>query len=288
MELFVQTLINGILIGGTYIAISLGFSLAFGVMDIVDFAVGEWVMVGAFTAYFVQQALGWDALALAPFSFLVAFAGGYLVHPLIHRVTSGRRPEPVLMGLVFTFGLAVMLRGLALSAFGFDFRSVDTVFEGNVNLIGTVPTLRLIAFLTAVALTVATIALLYFTRVGMAIRATAQDKINASLQGVEINRLSRLVYAGYAGLTGMSGAILGALFSVWAEMGVRYTIFAFFVVVLAGMGYLPGVIFASLALGLLQAFVASYLGAQYTLLILFAALYVTLLVAPRGLFGKGV
>lgn len=283
-----QTLINGLLIGGTYIAISLGFSLSFGVMDIVDFATGEWVMVGAFTAFFLQRVTGWETLSLMPFSFAMAFAGGFLLHPLISRVTSGRRPRPVLMGLVFTFGVATLLRGAALTAFGFDFRSIQTQYDGSIELFGTIPTLRLIAFLTAIGLTVAAMVLLYHTRTGMAIRATAQDKVNAALQGVDIRRLTRLVYASHTGLSGMAGVLLGALFSVWAEMGVRYTIFAFFVVVLAGMGYLPGIIFASLALGVLQAFVATYWGAQYTLLLLFGALYLTLLVAPRGLFGKGV
>lgn len=288
MHLFLQTLINGLLIGGLYIAISLGFSLSFGVMDVVDFAVGEWVMVGAFTAYFLQQATGWDPLLLMPFSFAVTSALGLAVHPLLHRVTGGRRPRPALMGLVFTFGVATLLRGSALTAFGYDFRSLRTQFTGSLSLVGQIPTLRLVTGLIALGLTLAALGVLYRTRFGMAVRATAQDKVNAALQGVDIRRLSALVYALHTGLTGMAGALLGALFSVWAEMGVRYTIFAFFVVVLAGMGYLPGVIVASLALGVLQSFVATYLGAQYTLLILFGALYLVLLVAPKGLFGKGV
>lgn len=287
MQLFAQTVIDGLLIGGIYIALATGFSLCYGVMDVVDFAVGEWVMVGAFATYFLQSWLGWDAVAFLPAAFLVCALLGYLMQPLIRRVTGGRRPMPMLMGLVFTFGVAVFLRGLALSAFGFNFRSLQTVFTGNVQLLGTVPTLRLIAFAVGAACALLLIYVLYRTRIGVAVRATAQDRTSAELMGVDVSRLGAWVYAVYAGFTGMAGALLGALFSVHGEMGIRYTIFAFFIVVLAGMGYVPGVILSSLLLGLVQSLTAVYVGGNYTLFALFAALYLVLLIAPRGLLGRG-
>jgi len=288
MELLLQTVVNGLLIGGLYIAISLGLSLSFGVMDIVDFAVGEWVMVGAFTAFLLQQATGWDPIVLMPASFVVTFVLGWVIHPLLQRAIGGRSPRPALMSLVFTFGVATILRGTALSTFGYDVRSIQTRFTGNVEFLGEIPTLRLLAGMIAATLTILALFVLYRTRFGMAVRAAAEDKVSAALQGVDVRQLSNVIYAFHSGLTGMAGAVLGALFSVSAEMGMRYTIFAFFIVVLAGMGYIPGVIVGSLGLGLLQSFVATYVGAQYTLLILFAALYLALLLAPKGVFGKGV
>ncbi|MBI2080663.1 MAG: branched-chain amino acid ABC transporter permease, partial [candidate division NC10 bacterium] len=250
--------------------------------------VGEWVMLGAYTAFWFQEFTGADPMAALPLFFALFFGSGYLLQPLIQRVTAGKRPRPVLMGLLFTFGLATVAKGSALYFWGFNFRSVRTWLSGqNIQIGITVPSLRFAGFLFGVLTTVAFMAFLYWTRTGRAVRATAQDRVTAGLLGVDVRRISAFVYAVYAGLTGMAGVLIGALFSIHAGMGLRYTTLAFFVVVLAGMGFVPGVIPAALFMGLLQSLTAVYLGSRYVGLALFGVFYLTLVVAPKGLFGRG-
>ena len=120
MELFVQTVVNGLLIGGIFITIAAGFSVSFGVMDIIDFAVGEWVMLGAFVGYWMAAHLKVDPFLLLPVVFPIFFVIGYLVQPVLYRVVSGKSSKAALMALAFTFGMSTFMRGSALSLWSFN------------------------------------------------------------------------------------------------------------------------------------------------------------------------
>jgi branched-chain amino acid transport system permease protein len=246
-------------------------------------------MLGGFAGYWLWVWLGVDPFLLLPVV-LVVFAGaGYLLAPLLYRVRTSRYARPALMALAFTFGVATFMRGAALTAWGYNTRSVETVLGGQSLPLGplSLPTLRVAAFVFALAATIGFMLFLYRTRLGLAIRATAQNKEHAGLMGVNVRRISALVYALYAGLTGLVGVLMAAIYSVTPEVGVRYTLFAFFVVVLAGLGSLPGVFVAGLFLGLLEALVAVYVGGNYTFLAVFATLYLVLLVSPTGILRRG-
>ena len=286
----VQALVGGILIGGLYVAISIGFSLSFGVLDVVDLAVGMWVVIGAFAAIVVSEAIGIDAFALLPAVFVVFGIVGWIIAPLIYRVRMSKYALPALMGLAFTFGLATMIRGGLLTVFGYNPRTVPTsLFTGNISIFGiTAPMIRVAGFAFAVIATALFLAFLFYTRTGLAIRATAQSKENAGLMGIDVKRISSLVYAIYTGLTAMAGALLGAIYAMTPEVGLRYTLFAFFVVVLAGLGSVVGVMVAGLFLGILQSLVTTYVGANYTLLVVFAVLFVALLLFPQGISRRGI
>jgi branched-chain amino acid transport system permease protein len=290
VTLLFQTLVNGLLVGGLYVTITIGFSLAFGVLDVVDFAVGEWVMLGAFAGVACQSVVGVDPFAALPVIFVIFAAGGALLAPLIYRVRTSQYARPALMALAFTFGLATIARGSMLTIVGFDPRTVHTDFaQGTLTLVGLhIPWLRLAGFVFALVATGLFIGFLYFTRTGLAVRATAQDKDNAGLMGVDVKRISMLVYSLYAGLTGMAGVLIGAIYAVTAQIGLQYALLAFFVVVLAGLGSVLGVLVAGMVLGVLQALVTIYVGPSYTLGVVFLALFLTLLVAPRGILGRGM
>jgi branched-chain amino acid transport system permease protein len=290
MHLLIQTLVNGLLVGGLYVTISIGFSLAFGVLDVVDFAVGEWVMLGAFVGVASGSWLGIDPIAFLPAVFVIFAFVGSLVAPLIYRVRTSRYARPALMALAFTFGIATLARGSMLTAVGFDPRTVNTdIVSGTATLGGIhMPWLRLAGFLFAVVSTALFVAFLFLTRTGLAVRATAQNKQYAGLMGVDVKRVSTLVYAIYAGLTAMAGVIIGAIYSVTAQVGPQYALLAFFVVVLAGLGSVGGVLIAGLFLGILQAVVTVYIGANYTLAVVFGVLFAVLLVSPRGLLRRGL
>ncbi|MEN3318891.1 MAG: branched-chain amino acid transport system permease protein [Mycobacterium sp.] len=285
-----QALVGGILIGGLYVAISIGFSLSFGVLDVVDLAVGMWVVLGAFAVIVASDELGVDAFALLPVVFAAFGVIGWLIAPLIYRVRTSKYALPALMGLAFTFGLATLIRGGLLTAFGYNPRTVHTdLFPGNLELLGiTAPTIRVAGFAFAAVATGLFLAFLFYTRTGLAIRATAQSKENAGLMGVDVKRISSLVYAIYTGLTAMAGALLGAIYAMTPEVGLRYTLFAFFVVVLAGLGSVVGVMAAGLFLGVLQSLVTTYVGADYTLLVVFGVLFVALLLFPQGISRRGL
>lgn len=290
MQLLFQTLVNGLLVGGLYVTISVGFSLAFGVLDVVDFAVGEWVMLGAFAGVGAKAWFDVDPFAVLPVVFAAFAAAGWLLAPLIYRVRTSRYARPALMALAFTFGIATLARGTMLTAVGFDPRTVQTDFAtGTLSVVGlNVPWLRLAGFIFAVIATGLFIGFLYLTRTGLAVRATAQNKENAGLMGVNVKRISALVYSAYAGLTGMAGVLIGAIYAVTAQVGPQYALLAFFVVVLAGLGSVLGVLVAGLFLGVLQAIVTVYIGASYTLAIVFGVLFLTLLVSPRGILRRGM
>jgi branched-chain amino acid transport system permease protein len=290
VTLFFQTLVNGLLVGGLYVTITIGFSLAFGVLDVVDFAVGEWVMLGAFAGVGSQAWLHVDPFAALPLIFVVFAAAGALLAPLIYRVRTSQYARPALMALAFTFGLATIARGSMLTAVGFDPRTVQTGFaQGTLTIVGLhIPWLRLAGFVFAVIATALFVGFLYFTRTGLAVRATAQNKDNAGLMGVDVKRISMLVYSLYAGMTGMAGVLIGAIYAVTAQIGLQYALLAFFVVVLAGLGSVLGVLVAGLVLGVLQALVTIYVGPSYTLGVVFLVLFLTLLVAPRGILGRGM
>jgi len=290
MELFFQTLVDGLLIGGLIIIVGIGFSLCFGVMHIVDFAVGEWVMLGAYAGYLMVRTFGHDPMIYLPAIFLIFFVLGWLVYPLIFRAVSGKGHNPVIMGLVFTFGLSIMAKGGALSVWGYHIQSITTWLSGKSLSMGlvTVPALRFSGFIFGLLVTLLFMAFLYKTKFGIIIRATAQDRDTANLLGADVRKVGAFVYSLYAGVTGMSGVLIGALFSIHAAMGAKYATLAFFVVVLAGMGYVPGVLVAALVLGLLQSFFTVYVGGRYTLAALFLVMYGVLLITPKGILKRGI
>ncbi|HID86854.1 MAG TPA: branched-chain amino acid ABC transporter permease [Anaerolineae bacterium] len=293
MELLAQTIVNGLLIGGVYIAIAVGFSLAFGVMHVIDFAVGEWVIIGALLGWTLTEWLGIDPLfVLVPIA-VVFWLLGWVIQPLIRRVVTGDRPLPVLMGLVFTFGIAILVQAVALFVWGINRRSIASSLGGqalqlHIGGLGfTVPVLRLVMFMYGMGVVLVAGLLLRRTRLGIAVRAAAQNPDMAGLLGVNVDWIGRVIYAGYAAVTGMAGVFIGMLFAVSPEIGLQYTTFAFFTVVLAGMGYVPGVPVAGLTLGLLQSAVAVYWGPRYVYLAVFFALYLVLLISPRGILRRG-
>lgn len=290
MDLFLQTALNGILIGGILASLAIGFQLAFGVLHVIDFAVGGWVMLGGYAAYWAGELLGLGPFVSLVPVFLLFAAIGYLLGPLIYRVRTSRYARPDLMALAFTFGLFIMMRGGVLTLWGFNTRNVTTAIGAESVVIGpiTLPALRVVAFTFAVLMSVALFVVLYRTRFGLAARAVAQDRDNAGLMGVDVPRLSGGVYAIYTGITSAAGVLIAAIYSVNPEVGIKYTLFAFFVAVLAGLGSVGGVLVAGIFLGVIESMVAVYVGASYSHLIVFGILYLVLLISPHGILRRGL
>jgi branched-chain amino acid transport system permease protein len=197
---------------------------------------------------------------------------------------------PLLMGLVFTFGLATFLRGSVLTIFGPNTRNVPTkALSGGIDVtgIGVFPEIRVVTAIVGVLSLVAFMYYLYRTTGGTAIRAIAEDRDIAGLMGVNINRYQSIAYGVYAGLTATGGVFIGLIYAAGPGMGLQYTAFAFFMIVLAGLGYLPGIIVSGVVLGLVQSLTSIYLGGDVVFFALFGLIYLLLLVRPEGLLGKG-
>ena len=182
MELLPQALIDGIMLGAIYINIAIAFSLVYGVLHIIDFAVGEWIMLGAFTGFHLTLLTHVEPFLLLPIIFVI-FAGlGLLLQPLIQRVLSGHKGNPTLMALVFTFGLALMLRGLAQTFFGFYSHSIPSHFSAGSfffqrgSFFVTISSVRLLGLVYAVVITLLLNYLLRKTDFGLAVRALAQQQ----------------------------------------------------------------------------------------------------------------
>lgn len=290
MELFLQALLNGILIGGILACLTLGFQLTFGVLHVIDFAVGGWVMLGGYAAYWAGALLGLDPFASLPLVFLLFAAVGYAMGPLIYRVRTSRYARPDLMALAFTFGIFITMQGGALWLWSFDTRTVTTQIGNQPLSLGpvTLPGLRVVAFGFAAALSLALFLFLHRTRLGLAVRAVAQNRETAGLMGINVRHVSAVVYGVYTGITAAAGVLIATIFSVNPDVGVKYTLFAFFVAVLAGLGSVGGVLVAGLFLGIIESMVSTYVGASYSHLVVFGALYLVLLLSPQGILRRGL
>lgn len=284
---FIQAVINGLLLGGVYAAYSAGFSLIFGVMGVVNLAHGELVMLGAFTSYWMFELLGVDPYVGAPFSAVSLFFFGYLIQKyIINRVIE----LPHIMSYILTFGIHLVVANSAIKLWTHDFRSITTSYSGaNAAFLGlNIPYARLGTFCLALAV----VAFLWFflnrTETGRAIRATAMDKEVARLMGVNIREIYAVTFGIGAAVTGLAGASISPFVIIFPQMGLEYTIVAFCVVVLGGMGYLPGALWGGFILGVAQSLAATYVSAGISVAIVFLILFFMLVFRPAGIVGKGM
>ncbi len=287
MTPLVQALINGLLLGGIYAAFSAGFSLIFGVMGVVNIANGEMVMIGAFITYFLFDLFKLDPFLTLPFSLGGLFVLGYLLQRLVINRVIG---APPIMSYIMTFGIHLTLANLALLAWSADPRIITTSYSGaNVSLGGiTLPVVQSVTFILAFVIIGALYLLLYRTKIGRAIQATAQDREMARLMGISVHQVYAVTFGLGAAVTGLSGSLIAAFRHVETGMGLPYTIMAFCVVVVGGMGYIPGALVGGLILGVISSVTTHLFTAGWSIAITFFLLYLILLFRPQGILGKGI
>ena len=291
VDLFVLTLLNGILLGGIYAVAALGLSLVFGIMDVVNLAHGHFLMVGGYVAVLLFSAAGITPL-LGMFAAIgVLFVVGMIVQrTLLERVVDAGIEQPILV----LFGVALVLQnlgrhflganarttdlGLGLGAFGLDLGAVGL---GVVNLSSS----RSITFVVAVLLVAVTWLLLHRTNTGRAIRATAQNRTAAQYVGIDTDRIYIITLGIGSALAGAAGALLSMLFPIDPFVGWSYLLKAFAVVVLGGVGSIGGTLVGGIVLGVSENVGSLYIGGSYRDIISFAIFLGVLIVRPEGLFG---
>ena len=283
--LYAQILLNGLLLGGLYACIAVGFSLVWGVLNVINILHGSFVVLGSYIAYFAYVHLGIHPFLSIFISGAVLFVVGYAVQMgLINRVIAA----PVLTTLVLTFGLDLILNNTMLLAFTADYRSVNLENPLGRRLIGGLvfPLDRLFAMLLAVALTV----LLYFTlgrsKIGRAIVAVRMDPQAAALMGVNVPRIFAITFGIGALMAGAAGSLLSLVFPISPLNGTEFLGIAFVVCVLGGLGSITGAIVGGFALGTIQSFGALWIGPEHGLTIAFLLLLLLLIFRPTGLMGR--
>jgi len=283
---FFQSLANGILIAGLYAAVTLGLTLVLGVMGIVNFAHGELVMLGAYNTYWLFALLGIDPLlSLAMSGLLLFFIGIGIYRFTIRPILK----DPPLNQLLLTLGISIFFQNLAMILWKTDSRSVMTSYSGMSLHLGIVHIgfTRLITFLIAVLLTVLLVLFLHKARPGRAMRAVSENNTASWLIGINVQRTYLLAFGVASALAGASGALVSTVMYTFPMVGFKLSLKAFCILVLGGLGNIPGALFGSLILGLTESFVGTYVpeGSGWAEGISFILLIIILLIKPTGLAG---
>jgi len=293
METLIDALLQGVLMGLLFALVDLGLNVIFGVMDIVNFAHGEFLMLGMYAAYFTSLLVGVDPLFALPASALVGVLLGLASYYwFIKYLLRG----PAIAQLFGTFGLMLFLRYLAQFLFGIDYRIIQKgILVGKSILVG--PFIFDATKLAAGVLSLVTFAAVYFffnkTKVGKALQATALNKEAASYMGIKTDRMNALAWAIGGGTVGVAGGLLINFYYVYPTVGLLFCMIAFACVALGGFGSIKGVFFAGLLVGVLemvfpvfgQLVGSDFLGPHFKFTVVYLAYFIIVVVRPQGLFG---
>lgn len=283
--LYAQIFLNGLVLGGLYACIAVGFSLVWGVLNVINILHGSFVVLGSYIAYFAHTHLGIHPFLSVALSGPALFALGYVVQAgLINRVIGA----PVLTTLVLTFGLDLLLTNGMIVAFTADYRTVQVANPlGSAVLGGLVlPLDRLVAMALVGVLTGLLYLLLVKSSIGRAIVAVRMDSEAASLMGVNVKQIYAITFGIGALMAGAAGSLLSVIFPISPLNGTEFLGIAFIVCILGGLGSIPGAIVGGLALGAIQSFGALFVGPQHGLTIAFVLLIILLIFKPTGIMGK--
>ena len=282
-------IVNGLIFGLIYGLIALGLTIVFSIMRVVNFAHGEFFMLGGYALYVFTVPLGLPALVGLPLSMAaVAMVGVAVERTLLRPIYTTRIERPEEYAIILTFGLSLFLQNGALATAGAYEYTPESFWPGSVPVIGDLWLAgdRLFAAGMAVVLIAATMALVYKTWLGQALMATAQSRVGAMVSGIDAIRMNVIAVAVAGLLAGAAGALLSPIFLVYPDVGVVPVVKAFVIIVLGGMGSIPGAVVAALLLGLVESLGSVYLSVAYRDVYSFLVLIAVLMVRPYGLFGR--
>lgn len=285
ITMLAQTVVSGLMIGLIYALIAVGLTLIFGVMDIVNFAHGEFLMLGMYASFWGASLFFLDPLFTLPLTALMLFAVGVLIYRLIIRRILA---APMLSQIFATFGMMILLRGLAQFLWKPDHRTVShSLVEGKISLLGLqLGTPQLTASLGAVLVTGGLWWFLNRTRLGTALEATSIDREAATLMGINSERMFALAWGIGAACAGIAGALLSTYFPIFPEVGADFILVAFVVVVLGGFGSVAGAFWAGIIVGEVEVLGGFFVGPAYKNALVLSLFLLVLLFRPRGLMGK--
>jgi len=285
MAVLIQSILSGVLIGGVYALTGIGLTLIFGVMRVINFAQGELVMVGMYGTFFLFSLLGVDpflsVVVTMPAMFLL---GAVLQRSLINRVLDALPQNQILL----TIGMGLVLSNVAMLAFTSDYRILSTSYSSSSVPLGPIrlSTPLIYCFLITVVITAALYWFLVKTDVGHAVRATAQDRDAAQLMGVNVRNMGVLAFGLGSALAGAAGALVAPTYYIYPQVGSAFTLKAFVVVVLGGMGSIIGATLGGVLIGVAESVSGTYFGSGWKDVCVYVIFLLVLLLKPAGLLGK--
>jgi branched-chain amino acid transport system permease protein len=283
--ILVQVIVGGLLLGAVYALFSSGLTLVWGMMNIINFAHGDFVMLGMYVAYVIYTVFGAGPLIGAPLAALVLATLGIVVYfGLIRDIMKG----PMLAQILGTFGLALLLRYSVFWWFGADFLSLpENLVGGTFDVMGLrIQASRLLAGAVALVVTLGLHLLLTRTSLGSKMLAVAEDSTAAQLMGIRPDTMQAIAWAIAAGATGLAGALIATFFYIVPTVGETLAIVAFVTVSLGGFGSVPGALVAGLLIGVIESLSAYLIGAVYKDIVVYSLFLGFLWFRPQGLMGK--
>jgi branched-chain amino acid transport system permease protein len=285
LTLYFQVLVNGLLAGGIYAAAALGFSLVWGIMNVINIAHGAFIMLGAYTSYWLFVGpMHLDPFLSIPLAMGVMFVLAYATQRVIvNQVIRA----PLLTTFLLTFGLSILIANLAQVYWSSDIRSVTTAYSGTSFSLGpvTVPWIKFWTLCIACFLTLGLQTFMTRTKVGRAIRATSMDVDAARLSGVDVGHIYALTFGIGGALAAAAGSLVSVSYAITPTMGDSFVVRAFVVSVLGGLGNVTGALVGGIVYGVIESF-GALLGEGYKDVIALAVLLLVLLFRPYGLVGK--
>ena len=289
LELILQQIANGAVLGSTYTLVAVGLTLIYGILEVVNFAHGEFYMAGAFVAFLAVTRARIPYPVAVAVAAVVAAGFGYAVERLLIRQLI-RRAAPPINGVLLTVSLSTFLVASFAYLFGADLQQIPSPFVSRVVRVGGVfLTLQRLVVLVVAALLIALLGyVVKYTSLGRQMRATAQNIEAARIVGVPTDRVFSSTFMIGAGLAGVAGALVGAMFVVEPTMGLSVVVKAFVVVIVGGMGSIVGSVVAGFGLALSETLAGALLPAEFIDIVAFSVMIVVLLTRPTGLFGTKV
>jgi branched-chain amino acid transport system permease protein len=284
MTTFGQLVLSGILIGSIYALMSIGLTLIFGVLRVVNFAHGEFLMIAMFGAWALSSMFGinpyWGAFLIVP----LIFGFGVIVYRLIIKPALDK---PHLVVVFATMGLSIFMQNVALMIMTADLWDVKPIFDRSVHIgpfyfKGEL----LLGFLIAILCTVALQWMIRSTYLGKAIRATVQDGEAAHLMGIPVPRIFLITFAVGSALVGLAACVMTPLFSVFPTIGLNFVLIAFVIVVLGGMGSIEGALIGGICIGVVQSLSSYYIAPAFGQLFFFVLFLLVMIFRPNGLLGQ--
>jgi branched-chain amino acid transport system permease protein len=284
----IEVILGGVILGGLYALVAIGFNLQYGMARIVNLAYGEFLMAAAFAAFFMFTLFRINPIAGMLFSVPVTFGANWLIYrflmaPLVRRARTRDQLEGET--ILATFGLLFVLRGAATLMFSADNRFYDYLGEPLQVFGFTFAANRVLAFAMACVFGGASLFVLNRTRLGTALRALAIDPVGAELVGIDVRGLSALAFAGGGALVAAAGTLVSTFLTFNPSIGIEFTMKALVVVIMGGVGNMAGSLVAGLLLGVAEALCSYYVDSGLTLAVAYALFLIVLVVRPRGLFG---
>ena len=287
LDLLVGALVSGVLLGGFYAAVTVGVSISFGILDIVNIAHPAFIILGSYIAYIVNQRLGIDPIVVSIVVLPAFYALGATVYQIYH-VSFEKRGQDALRGLAFFFGILFITEVALILVFGVDFRYVEASYIGPTLHFGIVdlPLRLLVPCVISLVLLAGLQLFLTKTFIGRAIMAVSQDQLALQLMGADPVRIKRIAFAISIATSSIAGACLIIIQPVEPSVGREYIGRIFAICVLGGLGSLPGTLIGAMLVGIIESITSTFYGPSWAPAVAFGLLLLTLAMRPAGLMGR--